>query len=99
MLLTIKNLRVRAEGNLSQLEELLRRQLRQLTLVSDATLSLAPGVRTVILTSYRGGTGTGATLYVGVALREVMDEGGEWLADKDVRLGMEAYRERLLRAK
>jgi hypothetical protein len=25
----------------------------------------------------------------------VMDEGGEWLEDKDVRLGMEAYRERL----
>jgi hypothetical protein len=29
----------------------------------------------------------------------VMDEGGEWLADKDLRLGMEAYRERLSRAK
>ena len=25
----------------------------------------------------------------------VMDEGGEWVEDKDVRLGMEAYRERL----
>jgi hypothetical protein len=24
----------------------------------------------------------------------VMDEGGEWVADKDVRRGMEAYRER-----
>jgi hypothetical protein len=29
----------------------------------------------------------------------VMDEDGEWVADKDVRLGMEAYRERLLRSK
>ena len=29
----------------------------------------------------------------------VMDESGEWLAEKDVRLGMEAYRERLLRAR
>jgi hypothetical protein len=29
----------------------------------------------------------------------VMDEGGEWLEDKDVRLGMEAYRERLTRQK
>jgi len=29
----------------------------------------------------------------------VMDEGGDWVADKDVRLGMEAYRERLLRPK
>ena len=29
----------------------------------------------------------------------VMDESGEWLADKDLRLGMEAYRERLLRAR
>ena len=27
----------------------------------------------------------------------VMDEGGEWVADKDVRKGMEAYRERILR--
>ena len=26
----------------------------------------------------------------------VMDEGGEWVEDTDVRLGMEAYRERLL---
>jgi hypothetical protein len=29
----------------------------------------------------------------------VMDEGGEWVEDRDVRLGMEAYRERLARAK
>jgi hypothetical protein len=29
----------------------------------------------------------------------VMDEGGEWVEDKDVRLGMEAYRERLSRPK
>ena len=29
----------------------------------------------------------------------VMDEGGEWVADKDVRLGIEAYRERLQRPK
>jgi hypothetical protein len=27
----------------------------------------------------------------------VMDEGGEWVADKDVRRGMEAYRERFLK--
>jgi hypothetical protein len=27
----------------------------------------------------------------------VMNEGGEWVEDKDVRLGMEAYRERLTR--
>lgn len=26
----------------------------------------------------------------------VMDETGEWVEDKDVRLGLEAYRERLL---
>ena len=29
----------------------------------------------------------------------VMDEGGEWVEDRDIRLGMEAYRERLSRAK
>ena len=29
----------------------------------------------------------------------VMDEGGEWVEDRDVRLGMEAYRERLLRSR
>ena len=29
----------------------------------------------------------------------VMDEGGEWIEHRDVRLGMEAYRERLSRAK
>jgi hypothetical protein len=29
----------------------------------------------------------------------VMNEGGEWVEDKDVRLGMEAYRERLTRPK
>jgi hypothetical protein len=29
----------------------------------------------------------------------VMDEGGEWVEDRDPRLGMEAYRERLIRAK
>jgi hypothetical protein len=28
-----------------------------------------------------------------------MDEGGEWVAGSDVRLGMEAYRERLLKSK
>jgi hypothetical protein len=27
----------------------------------------------------------------------VMDERGEWVADQDVRLGMEAYRERILK--
>jgi hypothetical protein len=27
----------------------------------------------------------------------VMDEGGEWITDKDVRLGIEAYRERFAR--
>ena len=29
----------------------------------------------------------------------VMDERGEWVEDKDVRLGLEAYRERLLGSK
>jgi hypothetical protein len=29
----------------------------------------------------------------------VMDEGGEWVEDRDPRLGMEGYRERLTRAK
>ena len=29
----------------------------------------------------------------------VMDEGGEWVEHRDVRLGMEAYRERVSRAK
>jgi hypothetical protein len=29
----------------------------------------------------------------------VMDEGGEWVEDKDVRAGMEAYRERLSRSR
>ena len=29
----------------------------------------------------------------------VMNEAGEWVEDKDVRLGIEAYRERLLRTK
>ncbi len=29
----------------------------------------------------------------------VMDEGGEWVEDGDVRRGMEAYRERLSRPK
>ena len=29
----------------------------------------------------------------------VMDEGGEWVEHRDVRLGMEAYRDRLSRAK
>jgi hypothetical protein len=28
-----------------------------------------------------------------------MDEDGEWVADKDVRRGMEAYRERILKQK
>jgi hypothetical protein len=29
----------------------------------------------------------------------VMDEGGQWVEDRDVRLGMEAYRERLLKSR
>ena len=29
----------------------------------------------------------------------VMDEDGEWIADKDVHLGIEAYRERFARQK
>jgi hypothetical protein len=29
----------------------------------------------------------------------VMDENGEWIADKDVHLGIEAYRERFSRQK
>jgi len=29
----------------------------------------------------------------------VMDEGGEWVADRDIRLGMAAYRERFSRSR
>ncbi|MBC8231005.1 hypothetical protein H8E77_15745 [bacterium] len=49
------------EGNEQDLREFLERHLRELTQVRTQTLALLEGVKVFIITTYRGGTGTGTT--------------------------------------
>lgn len=68
--------RARVEGNEQDLGMFFQAHLQQLTQVRTETLALLPGVLVFIITTYRGGTGTGAATTGGAVLRSVMG-GGE----------------------
>lgn len=67
--------RARVEGNEQDLREFFERCLRELTEVRTQTLALLPGVMVFVVTTYRGGTGTGATTTGSAVLQSVLDNG------------------------
>jgi hypothetical protein len=67
--------RARVEGSEYELRAFFESHLLQLTQVRTETLSLQPGVRAFVITTFRGGTGAGATLPAAALLRSVMSEG------------------------
>lgn len=67
--------RVRVEASEHELRDFFERNLMQLTQVRTETLGLQPGVKAFMLTTFRGGTGTGATTPAAAILRSVMSEG------------------------
>jgi len=68
--------RARVEGNEQDLGEFFRHHLQELTQVRTETLALLDGVKVFVITTYRGGVGTGATTPGAAVLRSVM-EGGQ----------------------
>lgn len=68
--------RARVESNYQELRDFFERHIQGLTQVRKETLALRPGVLAFVFTTYRGGTGTGATARVAAILRSVMN-GGE----------------------
>ena len=67
--------RARIEGNEQDLRDFFERHLLQLTQIRLETLSLLEGVTIFLITTYRGGTGAGATAACGALLRAVMSSG------------------------
>lgn len=68
--------RTRVEGHMEELRAFFARHVQTLTQIRTATLALRPGVLAFVVTTYRGGTGTGATLLGSAVLRSVL-QGGE----------------------
>lgn len=64
--------RARVEGNIEEITEFFERHLLTLTQVRLETLALQEGVKCFFVTSFRGGTGTGATAYLAAILRSVV---------------------------
>ncbi len=67
--------RTRVEGNEPELRAFFERHLLELTQVRTETLALLPGVKVFVVTTYRGGTGTGAATPGAAILRSVMTNG------------------------
>lgn len=67
--------RARVEGNTQDLRGFFQQHLQALTQVSPSTLALLPGVRVFIITTFRGGTGSGASTLAAALLRSVMADG------------------------
>lgn len=67
--------RARVEGNEQDLRDFFERHLLQLTQVRTETLALLEGVKVFVITTYRGGTGTGATATGGALLKSILDSG------------------------
>jgi len=67
--------RARIEGNEQDLRQFFERHLQELTQVRTQTLALLPGVKVFVATTYRGGSGTGATTTGSAVLRSVINNG------------------------
>lgn len=67
--------RARVEGNEQDLQDFFEEHLLQLTKVRTKTLAILEGVKVFVITTYRGGTGTGATMTGGAVLKSVLDNG------------------------
>jgi hypothetical protein len=68
--------RARVEGNEQDLRDFFESHLQHLTQVRTETLALREGVKVFVITTCRGGTGTGATLHGSAILRSTLT-GGE----------------------
>lgn len=67
--------RARVEGNEQELRDFFERHLLQLTQIRPETLVLREGVQVFVVTTYRGGTGTGAATTGAAVLRTVLQHG------------------------
>jgi hypothetical protein len=67
--------RARVEGNAQELRGFFQQHLQALTQISPGTLALLPGVRVFIITTFRGGTGSGASTLAAALLQSVMADG------------------------
>lgn len=67
--------RARVEGNEQELRNFFERHIQELTQVRTETLALLPGVKVFVITTYRGGTGTGSTICGSAVLRSLLDNG------------------------
>jgi hypothetical protein len=67
--------RARVEGNEAELQTFFETHLHELTQVRTETLGLQPGVTVFMVTTFRGGTGTGAVVPGGAVLRSTLAEG------------------------
>ncbi len=67
--------RARVEANEQNLRTFLEGHSQGLTQVRPETLGLLPGIKAFVVTTFRGGTGTGATIPVAAILRSVLTEG------------------------
>ena len=68
--------RARVEGHVEELRAFFKDHVRALTQIRTETLALRDGVLAFVVTTYRGGTGTGATLLGSAVLRDAL-QGGE----------------------
>ena len=67
--------RARVEGNEQALSTFFERHLYELTQLKTETLAIKKGVMAFVVTTYRGGTGTGATMPATALLKQAMDGG------------------------
>lgn len=68
--------RARVVGHVEELRAFFERHVQALTRIRPETLALRDGVLAFVVTTYRGGTGTGVTLLGSAILRSVL-QGGE----------------------
>lgn len=66
--------RARVEGQERELRNFLEQHLHELIRIRPDTLALLPGVVVYLVTTYRGGTGTGASALLAALLRTVMPD-------------------------
>lgn len=66
--------KARVEGGMQELKDFFEQHDHALTQVRTETLALLPGIITIFLTTFRGGTGTGATTPTAAISRSVVND-------------------------
>lgn len=67
--------RARVEGYIEELSNFFRNHLRGLTHLREETIAIEKGVIAFVVTTYRGGTGTGGALLAAADLKELLPDG------------------------